>query len=61
MHAIAVIIRAQAFRVFKDAGAVAFSRTGDTGAGKVKDAKLLKTFGDAPDDLSVAIEALIRL
>jgi hypothetical protein len=34
------------------AGAVAFSRTGNPGAGKFKDATVLKKFGDVPDDLS---------
>jgi hypothetical protein len=32
-------------------GAVAFSRTGDPMAGEFGDAKLLKKFGDVPDDL----------
>jgi len=34
------------------AGAVAFSRTGDPGAGIFKDVTILKKFGDVPDDLS---------
>ena len=34
------------------AGAVAFSRTGDPGAGIFKDVTVLKKFGDVPDDLS---------
>jgi hypothetical protein len=33
-------------------GAVAFSRSGDPMAGEFSDAKLLKKFGDVPDDLS---------
>jgi hypothetical protein len=33
-------------------GAVAFSRTGDPMIGEVGDAKLLRKFGDVPDDLS---------
>ena len=33
-------------------GAVAFSRTGDPMIGEFGDAKLLRTFGDVPDDLS---------
>ena len=33
-------------------GAVAFSRTGDPMVGEFGDAKLLRTFGDVPDDLS---------
>jgi hypothetical protein len=33
-------------------GAVAFSRTGDPMIGEFSDAKLLRKFGDVPDDLS---------
>lgn len=33
-------------------GAVAFCRTGDPMVGEFRDAKLLKTFGSVPDDLS---------
>jgi hypothetical protein len=33
-------------------GAVAFSRTGDPMMGEFRDAKLLKTYGNVPDDLS---------
>ena len=33
-------------------GAVAFSRTGDPMIGEFGDARLLKKFGDVPDDLS---------
>jgi hypothetical protein len=33
-------------------GAVAFSRTGDPMAGEFNDARLLKKFGNVPDDLS---------
>jgi len=33
-------------------GAVAFSRTGDPLIGEFSDARLLKTFGNVPDDLS---------
>ena len=33
-------------------GAVAFSRTGDPMAGEFNDARLLRKFGDVPDDLS---------
>jgi hypothetical protein len=32
-------------------GAVAFSRTGDPMIGEFSDAKLLKSFGNVPDDL----------
>jgi hypothetical protein len=34
-------------------GAVAFSRSGDPATGDFGDAKLLRKFGDVPDDLSV--------
>lgn len=33
-------------------GAIAFSRTGDPNIGEFKDAVLLKSFGEAPSDLS---------
>jgi hypothetical protein len=33
-------------------GAVAFSRTGDPATGDFSDAKVIRKFGDAPDDLS---------
>jgi len=33
-------------------GAVAFSRTGDPMVGEFRDAKLLRAFGNVPDDLS---------
>jgi hypothetical protein len=33
-------------------GAVAFSHTGDPATGDFSDAKVLKKFGDVPDDLS---------
>lgn len=33
-------------------GAVAFSRTGDPATGEFGDAKLVRKFGDVPDDLS---------
>jgi hypothetical protein len=33
-------------------GAIAFSRTGDPATGDFRDAKVLKKFGDVPDDLS---------
>lgn len=34
------------------AGAIAFSRTGDPATGEFGDAKLIRKFGDVPDDLS---------
>ena len=33
-------------------GAVAFSRTGDPAKGDVSDARVIRKFGDVPDDLS---------
>jgi hypothetical protein len=33
-------------------GAVAFSRTGDPATGNFSDAKVIRKFGDVPDDLS---------
>jgi hypothetical protein len=33
-------------------GAVAFSRTGNPATGDFSDAKVIKKFGDVPDDLS---------
>jgi hypothetical protein len=35
------------------AGAIAFCRTGDPATGEFSDAKLIRKFGDVPDDLSV--------
>lgn len=34
------------------AGALAFSRTGDPATGEFGDAKVIRRFGDVPDDLS---------
>jgi hypothetical protein len=33
-------------------GALAFSRTGDPATGDFRDAKIIRKFGDVPDDLS---------
>ena len=33
-------------------GAIAFSRSGDPATGEFGDAKLIRKFGDVPDDLS---------
>jgi hypothetical protein len=50
----AAIMRAERLaRTEGHIGAVAFSRTGDPGAGEFGDAVLLKAFGDVPSDLSV--------
>lgn len=47
------IMRAEALaRAEGNAGAVAFSREGDPMAGEFSDAKVLRTFGDVPSDLS---------
>jgi hypothetical protein len=46
-------LRAEALsRKEGNVGAVAFSRTGDPATGDFSDAKVLKKFGDVPDDLS---------
>ena len=48
-----VVMRAEALsRKEGHVGAVAFSRTGDPATGDFSDAKVLKKFGDVPDDLS---------
>jgi hypothetical protein len=36
-------------------GAVAFSRTGDPATGDFSDAKVIRKFGDVPDDLETDI------
>ena len=49
----AVVMRAEALsRKEGNIGAVAFSRTGDPATGDFRDAKLIRKFGDVPDDLS---------
>jgi hypothetical protein len=49
---VAVVMRAEALsRREGHVGAVAFSRTGDPDTGEFGDAKVLKKFGDVPDDL----------
>jgi hypothetical protein len=49
----AVVIRAEALsRKPGHMGAVAFSRTGDPATGDFGDAKIIKKFGEGPDDLS---------
>jgi hypothetical protein len=37
-----------------NAGAVAFSRSGDPNIGEFEDAVILKAFGEVPDDLQAA-------
>jgi hypothetical protein len=47
------IDRAQGlWKVLGHTGAVAFSRTGDPATGDFNDARVIKKFGDVPDDLS---------
>jgi len=49
----AVFMRAEALsRKPGHIGAVAFSRTGDPATGDFGDAKIIKKFGEVPDDLS---------
>lgn len=49
----AVVMRAEALsRKEGHVGAVAFSRTGDPATGDFSDAKIIKKFGDVPNDLS---------
>ena len=46
------VMRAAAFSNKPDyVGALAFSRTGDPATGDFSDAKVIKKFGDVPDDL----------
>ena len=50
---VAVVMRAEALsRKAGHVGAVAFSRTGDPATGDFGDAKIIKQFGEVPDDLS---------
>ena len=49
----AAVVRAEALsRKEGHVGAVAFSRTGDPATGDFSDAKVIRKFGDVPDDLS---------
>jgi hypothetical protein len=49
----AAVMRAEALsRKEGHVGAVAFSRTGDPAIGEFGDAKIIRKFGDVPDDLS---------
>jgi hypothetical protein len=53
LSANAAVMRAEALsRKPGCAGAIAFSRSGDPATGEFGDAKLIRKFGDAPDDLS---------
>ena len=52
-NSVAVVMRAEALsRKPGHVGAMAFSRTGDPATGDFGDAKIIKKFGDVPDDLS---------
>ncbi|WP_024508395.1 hypothetical protein [Bradyrhizobium sp. ARR65] len=46
----AAVMRAEALS--RHAGALAFSRTGDPSTGEFGDAKVIRKFGNVPDDLS---------
>jgi hypothetical protein len=49
---VAVVMRAEALsREEGHVGAVAFSRTGDPATGDFSDARVIRKFGDVPDDL----------
>jgi hypothetical protein len=49
----AAVMRAEALaRKEGHVGAVAFSRTGDPATGDFSDAKVIRKFGDVPNDLS---------
>jgi hypothetical protein len=49
---VAVVVRAEALsRKEGHVGAVAFSRTGDPATGDFSDARVIRKFGDVPDDL----------
>jgi hypothetical protein len=50
---VAVVMRAEALsRKPGHVGAVAFSRIGDPATGEFGDARVIKKFGEVPDDLS---------
>ena len=50
---VAVVMRAEALsRKAGHVGAVALSRTGDPATGDFSDAKVIRKFGDVPNDLS---------
>ncbi len=43
--------------VGKKPGAIAFSRTGDPAVGEFEDAVVLGCYGEAPEDISILMEA----
>jgi hypothetical protein len=49
---VAVVMRAEVLSRKEGNVAVAFSRTGDPATGDFSDAKVIRKFGDVPDDLS---------
>jgi hypothetical protein len=52
-HSTAALRRAEAMsRAVGSTGAVAFCRSGDPMAGEFSDARVLKKFGEVPDDLA---------
>jgi hypothetical protein len=51
LSANAAVMRAEAGKP-GHAGAIAFSRTGDPSSGDFSDARLIRKFGEVPDDLS---------
>jgi hypothetical protein len=54
----AAVMRAEALsRKEGHVGAVAFSRTGDPATGDFSDAKVIKKFGDVPEDLSAFVRS----
>ena len=53
LSANAAVMRAEALSTKpRYAGAIAFSRSGEPATGEFGDAKLIRKFGDVPDDLS---------
>ena len=53
-NSVAVVMRAEALsRKEGNVGAVAFSRTGDPATVDFGDTKVIKKFGDVPDDLRI--------
>lgn len=53
LSATAAVMRAETLsRKPGHAGAIAFSRTGDRSSGDFSDAKMIRKFGEVPDDLS---------
>jgi hypothetical protein len=49
----ATVMRADALsRKEGNVGAIAFSRTGDPATGEFRDAKVIRKFGEVPEDLS---------